>query len=105
MYPTLFINYMMKRLSESLKEIEIAFSFPIRIVNDAGKITYRENKDGFWCKRHYDSNGNRIYYENSLGSWRVQEFNSHGERTYFENSHGDKHGTPRSAKTKNKNTI
>ncbi len=110
----------MKKLSETLKELGIAFCFPIEINDAKGKKTYYENSDGywwkreydaksketyfetsagFWCKREYDSSGNETYCEISDGSWCKREYDSSGNETYFENIDGDKKGTPRSAKT------
>ncbi len=48
----------MKKLSETYKELGIAFSFPIRIKNENGNRTYYEDSDGFWVKREYDAQGN-----------------------------------------------
>ena len=89
----------MKPLSETLKELGIAFSFPIKINDANGNKTYCEISDGFWCKREYDSSGNETYCEISDGSWCKREYDSSGNETYCENSDGDKKGTPRSAKT------
>ena len=68
----------MKPLSETYKELGIAFSFPIEITNYNGNQTYYELSDGYWSRAEYDALGNR---------------------TYFETSDGVKIGTPRSAKT------
>ena len=68
----------MKKLSETYKELGIAFTFPIEIE---------------------DANGNQTYYELSDGYWSRSERDAIGNRTYFENSEGYKVGTPRSAKT------
>jgi hypothetical protein len=68
----------MKKISETYKELGIAFTFPIQIV---------------------DANGNQTYYELSGGYWSRSERDAIGNRTYFENSDGEKLGTPRSAKT------
>ena len=67
----------MKKLSETLKELGIAFSFPIRINDANGKLTYYENSGKEWTKRERDTYGNL---------------------TYYEDSYGIKRGTPRSAK-------
>jgi len=62
----------MKKLSETLTELGIAFTFPIEIRNEDGDGTYYEDSEGFWHKREYDDNGNRTYYEDSDGnSFRV----------------------------------
>jgi len=68
----------MKPLSETLTELGIAFSFPIIIKDDNGKLTYYEDSNGYWVKWERDGNGNL---------------------TYCESSTGYKEGTPRSAKT------
>ena len=57
----------MKKLSETLTELGIAFSFPIEIRNPSGKETYYEDSDGFWCKCEYDTEGTVTYREDSDG--------------------------------------
>ena len=109
----------MKKLSETYKELGIAFSFPIEIRDANGNVTYYEHFSGFWVRWEYDANGNRTYdehrrgwqkwerdakgnetyYENSRGYWYRYERNANGEWTYYENSRGRRIGTPRSAKT------
>jgi len=64
----------MKKLSETYKELGIAFKFPIKI---------------------QDTNGYETYYERSNGYWYKHEYDSDGELSYRENSYGDKQGTPR----------
>jgi hypothetical protein len=66
----------MKKLSETYKELGIAFSFPIEIIDANGKQTYYESSDGYWERTERDS-----------------------KETYYENSEGVKIGMPRSAKT------
>jgi hypothetical protein len=66
----------MKPISETLKELGIAFSLPIEIIDANGKQTYYESSDGYWERTERDS-----------------------KETYYENSEGVKIGTPRSAKT------
>jgi len=88
----------MKRLSETLKELGIGFSFPIIIKDANGNETYYEDRDGYWSKCEYDANGKETYYENSDGYWCRLERDAEGYRTYFENSDGVKRGIPRSAK-------
>ena len=108
----------MKKLSETYKELGIAFGYPIAINDAAGKETYREESDGywsrqeydlagkqtycersdgFWRRREYDSTGNETYYEDSDGFWMRWEYDSNSNQTYFENSNGIKLGTPRAA--------
>jgi len=66
----------MKLLSETYKELGIAFTFPIEItfpisIWDAnGKVTYHEDSDGYWCRHEYDANGNETYFEDSDGTKR-----------------------------------
>jgi len=68
----------MKKLSETLTELGIAFSFPIEIKDAKGNETYWEGRGGYWYRREYDANDNV---------------------TYFEDWEGLKRGTPKSAKT------
>ena len=89
----------MKKLSETYKELGIAFTFPIEINDDNGNETYCENSNGSWEKWEYDSNGNETYFENSKGFWCKREYDSNGNVTYYEDSKGSKRGTPHSAKT------
>ena len=110
----------MKPLSKTLKELGIAFSFPIEIKNDKGEVTYHEGSDGFWdrlerdangketyyedsddcwCKYEYDAAGEVTYCESSGGYWYKYERDANGNETYYENSEGVKKGTPKSSKT------
>jgi len=114
----------MKKLSETYKELGIAFSFPIYIKDAEGNKTYYEGNEtcyegskGYWSKYEYDAKGNRTYFENSNGDWqkstydadsnetyyedssgywRKTEYDANGNETYYEDSDGDKNGTPRS---------
>tara|TARA_S200002703_G_scaffold118868_1_gene104569 strand:+ start:220 stop:603 length:384 start_codon:yes stop_codon:yes gene_type:complete len=107
----------MKPLSETLKELGIAFTFPIEIKDADGNETYFEDSNGYWYKKEYDSKGNVTYsedrngyrkkkeydskgnvtyFEDSDGYWYKKEYDSKGNVTYFEDSYGDKRGTPRS---------
>jgi len=108
----------MKKLSDTLKELNIKFSFPIKIKDANGNRTYYEDSDGDWSKYEYDVDGNTTYYEDSdgywskreynagnqtyfedsNGSWSKREYDADGNETYFEHSDGTKGGTPRSAK-------
>lgn len=85
----------MKKLSETYKELGIAFNFPIVIWDTYGNKTYYEDDD-FWYRREYDSNGNETYYENSNVYWCKSEYDANGNKTYFESCKGMKMGTPRS---------
>jgi hypothetical protein len=86
----------MKKLSETYKELGIAFSFPIEIKDTNGNQTYYEFSDGFWSRREYDANGNQTYDENSGGYWWKSEYDTNGNQTYYEFSDGYKKGTSRS---------
>ena len=107
----------MKKLSETLKELEIAFALPIEIKDPNGNTTYHEATNGFWykyeydangnetyyetsygfsCERKYDSNGNEIHFEDSRGYFENREYNSDDEVSYYEDSTGEKIGTPKS---------
>ena len=110
----------MKKLSETLTELGIAFSFPIEIKDsngyvtyhedssdywrkyerDAnGKVTYFENSDDYWHKCERDANGKVTYCEDSSDFWYKYERDDNGNETYYENSGGLKRGTPKLAKT------
>ena len=110
----------MKLLSETLTELGIAFSFPIKIndangnetyyeisygywcrweYDDKGHETYYKNSSDFWCRWERDANGNVTYYKNSSDYWNRYERDANGKVTYHENSKGVKWGTPKSAKT------
>ncbi len=110
----------MKPLSQTYKELRIAFTFPIKIEDDNGRTTYREynadfwerrerdskgnltyyeNSDGYWQKYERDDNGRPIYHEDSNGFWARWERDADGNMDYYENSDGKKEGTPRSANT------
>ena len=110
----------MKKLSETYKELGIAFTFPIEIkdandnrtyyensdgygyrweYDDNGNVPYYENSNGDWCRSEYDANGYETYFEVSLGYWERCERDAKGYRTYYENSAGVKQGTPKSVKT------
>ena len=85
----------MKPLSETYKELGIAFSFPIEIRDANGKRTYYENRWG-WKMWEFDAKGNETYYEDSDDNWTRYELDANGKRTYFEDSDGRKEGAPRS---------
>ncbi len=89
-------NGVMKKLSETYKELGIAFTFPIEIEDANGNQTYYESSRNYWCKREYDAKSNVTYYENSDDYWSKWERDSKGNITYYENSCGCKDGTPRS---------
>ena len=105
-------------LSETYKELGIAFDFPIEIKdadgnstyyeysngywyryerNEDGKVTYHETSTGIWFRREYDKNGKETYYEDSYGYWRRCEYDEDGNRTYYEDSYGYKGGTKRNS--------
>jgi hypothetical protein len=87
----------MKKISETYKELGIAFTFPIDIKNADCNLTYSENSDGYWERREYDEDGNQTYHENSDGYWYLYEYDEDGNRTYSEHSYGTKQGTKRSS--------
>jgi hypothetical protein len=110
----------MKPLSETYKELGIAFTFPIEINDAKGNRTYVEGSEGYWCRWEYDANGNKTYFEDwedywcrwecdANGNktyfedwedyWCRWECDAKGNRTYFEDSEGYKCGTPKSSKT------
>ena len=76
----------MKKLSETYKELGIAFTFPIEIKDENGKQIYFENSDGFWYRYEYDENGNETYCERSDGYWYRYEYDENGNETYYEDS-------------------
>ena len=84
----------MKKLSETFKELGIAFVFPIEIKGSEGNYTYLEDSDGYWSRAEYNSKGKKTYFEDSTGFWLRAEYNSKGNETYFETSTGVKRGTP-----------
>ena len=110
----------MKPLSETYKELGIAFTFPIEITDDKGyetylersddyweryerdangEVTYYENSNDYWRRWEYDANGYETYYEDSNDYWERYERDAKGNETYYENRDGVKRGTPKSAKT------
>lgn len=78
----------MKKLSETYKDLGIAFTFPIEIKDKNGNRTYQEDSDGYWSRREYNENGNRTYHEDSSGFWSRYEYDKNGNATYHENSGG-----------------
>ena len=87
----------MKKLSETYKELGIAFTFPIEIKDDNGKRTYREDSNGYWYRCEYDKDGKVTYNENMSGHWSRYEYDENGKATYYEDSDGYKGGTKRSS--------
>ena len=83
----------MKKLSETYKDLGIAFTFPVEIKDQNGKVTYFEYSDGYWFRREYDENDNQTYFEDSDGYWSRREYDENGNETYLENSGGYKAGT------------
>jgi len=75
-------------LSETYKELGIAFTFPIKIKDENGNRTYFERSDGLWWRYEYDENGNQTYYETSNGFWYRYEYDENGNQTYNETSNG-----------------
>ena len=89
----------MKPLSETYKELGIAFTFPIKIKDANGKPTYFERSADYCEKWEYNAYGKVTYFENSNDYWWKVERDADGNRTYFEISTGYKEGTRSSAKT------
>ncbi len=108
----------MKPLSETYKELGIAFSFPIEITDsngywtyyedssggwykyerdDNGRATYLENSDSYWEKYERDADGRPTYHEDSNGFWSRWERDANGDVDYYEDSTGVKKGTPKAA--------
>jgi hypothetical protein len=68
----------MKKLSETYKELGIAFTFPIEIKGSNGRVTYFEDDDG-WYSKEYNANGKETYYNDSEGFTRgTPRSQSHG---------------------------
>ena len=88
----------MKKLSETYKELGIAFSFPIRITDSNDNVTYYESSNGDWERWECDAKGYVTYYESSMGYWERWECDANGKRTYYESSEGFKSGTGRRRK-------
>ena len=86
--PTNQQNNTMKKLSETYKELGIAFAFPIQIKDSKGNATYIQDSHGYWCRKEYNSDGNETYYENSDGLWYKYEYDSDGNQTYYKHSNG-----------------
>jgi len=78
----------MKKLSETYKELGIAFTFPIEIRDANGELTYFENSNNFWERCERDANGNLTYFENSDSYWSKWEHDANDNQTYFEDSDG-----------------
>jgi hypothetical protein len=79
----------MKKLSDTYKELGIDFTFPIEINDAKGNRTYYEDSDGYWSKSEYDANGDETYFEDSDDYWYKRECDDNGKETYFEDSDGD----------------
>lgn len=111
----------MKKLSETYKELGIAFSFPIEIEDDDRNQTYYEDSsgycekyewddnsrakyfedsDGYWERYKRDAEGCPLYHEDSDGFWQKWERDANGDVDYYEDSTGVKRGTPKSATCK-----
>jgi hypothetical protein len=85
----------MKKLSETYKELGIAFTFPIKIEDEKGNSTYYERIDGYCRRSEYDEKGDETYFENSDGYWSRYEYDENGNQTYYETITGYKVGTKR----------
>ena len=53
----------MKTIAQQLKVKD----FPFEIKDKNNNLIYWEDSEGYWCKREFDSNCNRIYCEYSDG--------------------------------------
>ena len=78
----------MKPLSETYKELGIAFSFPIEIMEANDRLTYWENSDGFWERFEYNAEGRPTYSENIDEFWQKWGRSTNGRLTSFKNSDG-----------------
>jgi len=87
------------RHSETLKELGIAFGFPIVIKDANGRVTYHEDSDDYWERYERDAKGRPTYSEDRNGYWRRWERDANGDVDYYEDSTGVKKGTPKSSKT------
>ena len=83
----------MKPLSETYKELGIAFSFPIRITDANGRLIYREDSDDYWERYERDAKGRPTYSEDSNGYWSRWERNADGNMVYYEDCTGAQKGT------------
>jgi len=97
-YPVFLTNNTMKKLSKTLTELGIDFSFPIEIEDANGKLTYYEDSDDFWQRWERDAKGRPTYHEDSNGFWSRWDRDDNGDVDYYEDSTGVKKGTPKSAK-------
>ena len=86
----------MKKLSDTYKALGIAFSLPIEITDANGRVTYHEDRNGYWERLERDAKGRPTYSEDSNDFWQKWERDAIGNETYYENSIGYKEGTPRS---------
>jgi len=57
----------MKLLSETYKELGIAFTLPIEIKDADGNETYYEDSNGYRYKKEYDADGNETWCKDSDG--------------------------------------
>lgn len=62
-----------KRVSDAYKALGVKFKLPIEVQNSDGKVTYREEADGFWTRMEFDSAGAETYWEDSKGNWGKRE--------------------------------
>jgi len=76
----------MKKLSETYKELGIAFTFPIEIEDYNGNQTYFEASDGYWDRYEWDDKGRATYREDSGGNWERYERDDNDRVTYLEDS-------------------
>jgi hypothetical protein len=96
-YPVFLTNNTMKPLSETYKELGIAFSFPIEIKDANGRVTYYEDSDDHWERFERDAEGRPTYSENIDEFWQKWVRNADGDVDYYEDSTGVKKGTTQRA--------
>jgi hypothetical protein len=58
------------------------------IISANGKEIYREEADGFWSMREYDSKGNKTSCIRSDGYWDKHEYDSNSNEVFFRTSRG-----------------
>ena len=76
----------MKKLSDTLTELGIAFRFPIEIKDTNGKRTYYEDSKGDWYKIERNPQHCVTGYRDSRKCWYKYEYKANGDITYYESS-------------------
>jgi len=87
-------------VAQAYKEQFGKVSYPFKIYDTNGNLTYYEARNGYWWKYKYDTNGNRTYleasngywwkyeYDASEGYWAKYEYDANSNLTYIETSDG-----------------